>query len=255
MSPETVLDALKAMGKATAREVAARLQVEPRDALVMLNEQQDLGAVTFLNGYWSLAVSGDIKPVLPVAPAKVVRKPEVRGEVPEPVNLEVVIGLLRKNGRMSTSSLAEILGRNGKGMTSTMRALARQGLVNKIGQGKGVQWALPEENSLKQSTVSVANSNDSMHQSAKVPTESPEPERVAEASPTTTAEVVKSIPSFTESRDDDLIIPSPQVMTRIIRKAKHNLRELEQIRQLSVAVKKCRKLLDTINTSKQEQQR
>ncbi|EAA7929687.1 hypothetical protein KCE62_003514 [Salmonella enterica subsp. enterica serovar Newport] len=49
---ESVLDALKAMGKATAREIAARLDIEVRDALEMLSEQQELGAVEFQNGYW-----------------------------------------------------------------------------------------------------------------------------------------------------------------------------------------------------------
>ncbi|ENL4830074.1 hypothetical protein AB5G42_004950 [Salmonella enterica subsp. enterica serovar Teko] len=47
---ETVTEALKAMGKATAREIAARLGIEVRDALEMLREQQEAGAVEFLNG-------------------------------------------------------------------------------------------------------------------------------------------------------------------------------------------------------------
>lgn len=33
---ETVIEVLKAMGKATAREIAARLTIEPVEALVML---------------------------------------------------------------------------------------------------------------------------------------------------------------------------------------------------------------------------
>ncbi|EAY3716448.1 hypothetical protein FGS56_15580 [Salmonella enterica] len=52
---ETVLDVLKAMEKASAREIAARMKIEPRDALEMLNEQQEIGTVTFLNGYWLLS--------------------------------------------------------------------------------------------------------------------------------------------------------------------------------------------------------
>ncbi|EBA7762811.1 hypothetical protein CBF06_07475 [Salmonella enterica] len=52
---ETVTDALKEMGKATAREVAARLGIEVRDALEMLSEQQEAGELEFLNGYWSLS--------------------------------------------------------------------------------------------------------------------------------------------------------------------------------------------------------
>lgn len=52
---ETVTDALKATGKATAREIATRLGIEVRDALEMLREQQEAGVVEFLNGYWSLS--------------------------------------------------------------------------------------------------------------------------------------------------------------------------------------------------------
>ncbi|WP_416173857.1 hypothetical protein [Enterobacter bugandensis] len=40
---ETVLDALRAMKKATYREVAARLDIEPVEALNMLREQKEQG--------------------------------------------------------------------------------------------------------------------------------------------------------------------------------------------------------------------
>ena len=36
---ETVLDALKAMKKATYREIAARMDIEPVEAMKMLREQ------------------------------------------------------------------------------------------------------------------------------------------------------------------------------------------------------------------------
>ncbi|EPK3898151.1 hypothetical protein [Enterobacter ludwigii] len=44
---ETVLDTLKAMGKATYREVAARLDIEPVEALNMLREHKEQGYVIF----------------------------------------------------------------------------------------------------------------------------------------------------------------------------------------------------------------
>lgn len=44
---ETVIDVLKAMGKATYREVAARLEIEPVEALNMLREQREQGLCDF----------------------------------------------------------------------------------------------------------------------------------------------------------------------------------------------------------------
>ena len=49
---ETVLDALKAMKKATYREVAARLDIEPIEALNMLREQKEQGLCDFYDGAW-----------------------------------------------------------------------------------------------------------------------------------------------------------------------------------------------------------
>lgn len=54
---ETVFDALKAMGKASYREVAARLKVEPVEALKMLREQKEQGLCDFSNGGWFVDVT------------------------------------------------------------------------------------------------------------------------------------------------------------------------------------------------------
>lgn len=52
---KTVLDALQAMGKATAREVAARMKIEPIEALNMLRELREQGKCEFGKGGWWLA--------------------------------------------------------------------------------------------------------------------------------------------------------------------------------------------------------
>ena len=48
---ETVIQALNVMGKATAREVASRLGIEPATALNMLREHEEGEEVTQSNGY------------------------------------------------------------------------------------------------------------------------------------------------------------------------------------------------------------
>ncbi|EDK0677864.1 hypothetical protein GFW62_18590, partial [Salmonella enterica] len=50
----TVLDVLRETGKATAQEIAAKLDIDQVDTLVMLQEEMELGAVACEGGRWSL---------------------------------------------------------------------------------------------------------------------------------------------------------------------------------------------------------
>lgn len=129
---ETVIQALEKMGRATYREVAARLDVEPVEALNMLREQREQGLCDFSDGGWFIGSAKDAKRVAFVPQPK----PALHGEAPEPVDPAVIRSLLAKNGAMDTPSLATAVNRNARGMTSVMRALERQGVVVKNGQGK-----------------------------------------------------------------------------------------------------------------------
>lgn len=135
----TVTQALEKMGIATYREVAARLDIEPVEALNMLREQRNQGLCDFSDGGWFIGKVGDAKRTALALAAK----PALHGVAPEPVDPEVIRVLLAKNGAMDTASLALGVNRNGRGMTSAMRALERQGVVVMNGQGKGVTWSLP----------------------------------------------------------------------------------------------------------------
>lgn len=52
---ETVIDALKVMGKATAREIAAKMKIDVSDAIQMLRDHEDRGEVELMNGHWSVS--------------------------------------------------------------------------------------------------------------------------------------------------------------------------------------------------------
>ncbi|QFH49731.1 DUF1627 domain-containing protein [Leclercia adecarboxylata] len=202
---ETVTQALEKMGRATYREVAARLDIEPVEALNMLREQRDQGLCDFSDGGWFIGKVTDAKRTA-LAPAA---KPALHGVAPDPVDPEVIRALLAKNGAMDTASLALEVNRNGRGMTSAMRALERQGVVVKNGQGKGVTWSLPA-----------------------APAE-PEP---APAVPALTdgdkplEQFVSEIPSFTEGRSVGQVIPTVRVLSREIRRTRNKLASLEKLR-------------------------
>lgn len=247
MANETVLDVLKAMGKATYREVAVRMEIEPVEALKMLQEQRDRGLCEFFNSAWRIVdteAGADVETESDdkSAPPTKTPLPEPAPEITDPKAIEA---LLRENGEMDTVSLAKALNRNARGVTSTMTGLLRRGVVVKIGQGKGCKWSLPlvdAEFAPPVADVGMDNATSAEKESHEPVTESA---LIAdqELAAVDINEVVKSIPSFTEGQKEGLIIPSPAEIARIIRKAKHNLRELEQIRKISIAVKKHSKTL------------
>lgn len=205
---ETVIQALEKIGPATYRQVADRLDIEPVEALNMLREQRDQGLCDFSDGGWFIGKVTSAKRTAPAPAAKLA----LHGVAPDPVDPEVITTLLAKNGAMDTASLALEVNRNGRGMTSAMRALERQGVVVKNGEGKGVTWSLPA-----------------------APAE-PEPAPASPEVPVLTDAVkpleqfVSEIPSFTEGRSVGQVIPTVRVLSREIRRTKNKLASLEKLR-------------------------
>ncbi|HDT3696194.1 TPA: DUF1627 domain-containing protein [Enterobacter roggenkampii] len=213
---ETVIQALEKMGRATYREVAARLDVEPVEALNMLREQREQGLCDFSDGDWFIGSAKDAKRVAFVPQPK----PALHGEAPEPVDPAVIRSLLEKNGAMDTPSLATAVNRNARGMTSVMRALERQGVVVKNGQGKGVTWSLPASSTEPEPEPAAES----------VPAVSAEPELAATAQPKDVAQIISEIPSFTEGRATTQTVPTVRVISREIRRTKNKLARLEKLR-------------------------
>jgi hypothetical protein len=203
---ETVIQALEKIGPATYRQVADRLDIEPVEALNMLREQRDQGLCDFSDGGWFIGKVTSAKRTAPAA------KPALHGVAPDPVDPEVIRTLLAKNGAMDTASLALEVNRNGRGMTSAMRALERQGVVVKNGEGKGVTWSLP----------AAAAEPEPAPASPEVPalTDAAKP----------LEQFVSEIPSFTEGRVAGQVIPTVRVLSREIRRTKNKLASLEKLR-------------------------
>ncbi|ECG1392469.1 TPA_asm: DUF1627 domain-containing protein [Salmonella enterica subsp. houtenae serovar 45:g,z51:-] len=229
MASNFVLDVLKAMKKASAREIAARMEIDLTDAIAMLNEQKELGAAEFRDGGWSLP--GYREPKVACATAKVLPDNPVRaGKVAIPkvkkVTVDTLISAIAASGPLPVEELAQKHGMNVRDAAAVLNSAVSEGLlVRKKAEGKFL-YSQPDERLPESSPESVVADEEPV----------PEPER-------TNAQLVEAIPAFTEGRPDDLIIPSPAEMARMIRKAKQYVRELEQIRTLSIAAQKRRKTL------------
>ena len=233
---ETVIDALKTMDKATYREVAARLNIEPIEALNMLREHKEQGLCDFYDGAWSVGTAKQQarKQTKTQAAAPVHQAPRLKGEKPEPVETDVIRQLIIDNGAMTTAALAAAVNRNARGMVSVMLAFERI----KNGQGKGVTWSLPDTgmavNSAKQPAQPEVTAVDSSLASA------PDNKSLDE--------IIGDIPAFV-SRPDDLIIPSSRFISTEIRRTKAKLANLQR---LQGAVRELRRHKDLLEGMRDE---
>lgn len=213
---ETVIQVLEKMGRATYREVAARLKIEPVEALNMLREHKDQGLCDFFDGAWSVGSAKEQarQKAKLQAEAPVHQPPRLKGEEPAPVDAEDIRQLLGKNGAMTTAALAAVVNRNARGMVSVMLAFERHGVVVKNGQGKGVTWSLPVDDEPAEHGPE------------------PEPEAVAEAEKVKSVEmIIGEIPSFTEGYNAGQYVPTVSVISREIRRTKNKLVKLEELRK------------------------
>lgn len=229
---ETLIDTLKAMGKATAREIAARMKIETIEVLGMLREHEELEQVTSINGYWTLMVpfTSEVKPEAVVTPRPVLRaknisKPKAprRPERLDPdAEFEKVAGLLRQNGRMAAADIGKALSRDPRGMISTLRVLEKQGRIVKNGTGKGVTWSLPAE-----TEETVFKSEPTL----PVPTQS--------------QDFIQTIPVLIKTQSDSGI-PTLAQVAKEIRQAKTKLNRLQKLRETIRELAKHKKFIQQV---------
>lgn len=248
---ETVIEVLKAMGKATYREVAARLEIEPVEALNMLREQREQGLCDFFDGGWEVTGGADGKTSIRSAPAKTVLRAKIlndtpkkplRGEVTEPIKPEAIVALLTENGIMDTVALASAVGRDPRGLASNLCLMAKRRYINKIGQGKGVKWGLPDETKIIPEPVFAELPDiEITPKVAMLPAQAPSTEREHVSAVTET--FLESIPVLRKP-SQPMQIPSLREINNQIRKVKSNLHGLEKLRVAVREVNKHRRALN-----------
>lgn len=203
---ETVIQALNVMGKATAREVASRLGIEPATALNMLREHEEGEEVIQSNGYWVVG-----KPSLN-------RTSRTAVQPPVKVTVNDLARLLAEHGPKSSAELAALAQIESKRVAPMLTYHLEKGKIlrEKI-DGKFVYSVRADS----PTTAAPAQ---------------PEPTPAAPAAPAITdadkplEQFVSEIPSFTEGRSAGQVIPTVRVLSREIRRTKNKLASLEKLR-------------------------
>lgn len=212
---ETVLDALKAMKKASYREVAARLDIEPVAALTLLREQKEQGLCDFSDGGWFLGTAAEQKP-------KRVR-PKQESEL-----VGRILTVMQGQGAMSAEKIAKQLGKTSRALNASLGALGKEGRVVRHVDGKNITWSLKTDDA-----PAPANAAPASH---------------AESAPAekTTAQIVEEIPAFT-ARPDDLVIPSSRFISSEIRRTKAKLASLQKLQGAVRELRRHKHLLVGLN--------
>lgn len=197
---ESVIDALKAMGKATYLDVAARLDIEPVEALKMLREQKEEGLCDFFDGSWSVGTTKEHQPK------------RIRPKQPSPL-VERVLAAMQGQGAMSANQVAEKLGKGSRALNASLGAMCKDGLVLRHVDGKNITWSLASEPAIQpdQQEPAAAEAKSAPAQESK-----------------TLEEIIGDIPAFA-SRPDDLIIPSSRYISTEIRRTKAKLANLQRL--------------------------
>ncbi|WGA06411.1 DUF1627 domain-containing protein [Enterobacter ludwigii] len=199
---ESVIDALKAMGKATYLDVAARLDIEPVEALRMLREQKEEGLCDFFDGAWSVGTAKEHKPK------------RIRPKHTSPL-VERVLAAMQGQGAMSANQVAEKLGKGSRALNASLGAMCKDGLVLRHVDGKNITWSLAGEPAIQPEQQGPA---------AAEAKGAPAPEQESK----TLEEIIGDIPAFA-SRPDDLIIPSSRYISTEIRRTKAKLANLQRL--------------------------
>ncbi|MEB6185331.1 DUF1627 domain-containing protein [Enterobacter roggenkampii] len=198
---ESVIDALKAMGKATYLDVAARLDIEPVEALKMLREQKEEGLCDFFDGSWSVGTAKEHQPK------------RIRPKQPSPL-VERVLSAMQGQGAMTANQVAEKLGKGSRALNASLGAMCKDGLVLRHVDGKNITWSLAGEPVIQpeQQEPAAGETKAAPAQESK-----------------TLEEIIGDIPAFS-SRPDDLIIPSSRYISTEIRRTQAKLANLQRLR-------------------------
>ncbi|PJI61369.1 hypothetical protein CTY41_22625 [Escherichia coli] len=196
---ETVFDALKAMGKATSVELAARLDISREEVL---------------NGLWELKKAGFVdKDVYTwyVSDNEVLEEAPDLPESSAPVTVTKIseqnlTAVIEQSGPQTADELATLFGTTSRKVALTLAMAISKGRLIRVNQNGKFRYCMPGGNLPAQEAATQE----------EIKTE-------------TVADIVQSQPSVTEKRVDNLVLPSLRQANRELRRAKSDIQKWERV--------------------------
>ncbi|EGB7356631.1 DUF1627 domain-containing protein [Escherichia coli] len=212
---ETVFDALKAMGKASSQEVASRLGISREDAVHELWKLKRRGEADNRGSMWWLTEAGESEPVSPVPI----------------VTVQMLTEAIERHGPQTADELATLFGTTSRKVASTLAMAISKGRLIRVNQNGKFRYCLPGDNLPAEPKAASVTETDGKA--------FPQPAGVAvpvqgdaiqeDIKTETVADIVQSLPSFTETQADDLVLPSLHMANRELRRAKTHVQKWERV--------------------------
>ena len=189
---ETVFDALKAMGKASSQEVAARLGMTRDEAINELWKLKRRGWADNKGPMWWLTnEKSDENDTVTQAPK---------------VTAQMLIEAIERHGPKAADELALMFRITSRRVNSSLAMAISKGCLIRVNQNGKFRYCMPGGNLPAQEAATQED----------IKTE-------------TVADIVQSLPSFTETRADDLVLPSLHMANRELRRAKSHVQKWERV--------------------------
>ncbi|MBB7942213.1 DUF1627 domain-containing protein [Escherichia coli] len=227
---ETVLHALKAMGKATSVELATRLDISREEVLNELWELKRNGVVDKTGHTWFLAGEGESR-VTEERPVKSEAQDILTGEVEQKVTADMMIEFIGQEGAKTCEELAGKFGVSTRKVASTLAVVTATGRLARVNQNGKFRYCMPGDKlpAEPKSVPVTENDGKAFPQPAGVALPVQEAATQEDIKTETVADIVQSLPSFTETRADDLVLPSLHMANRELRRAKNHVQKWERV--------------------------
>ena len=223
---ETVFDALKAMGKATSVELAARLDISREEVLNELWELKRNGVVDKTGHTWFLAGEGESL-VTEERPVKSEAQDMLTGEVEQKVTADMMIEFIGQDGAKTCEELAGKFGVSTRKVASTLAVVTATGRLARVNQNGKFRYCMPGDNlPAEPKAASVAETDGkAFPQPACVALPVQEAATQEDIKTETVADIVQPL----EKRVDNLVLPSLRQANRELRRAKSDIRKWERV--------------------------
>ncbi|EKG1439086.1 DUF1627 domain-containing protein [Escherichia coli] len=227
---ETVFDALKAMGKATSVELATRLDISREEVLNELWELKRNGVVDKTGHIWFLAGEGESR-VTEERPVKSEAQDMLTGEVEQKVTADMMIEFISQEGAKTCEELAGKFGVSTRKVASTLAVVTATGRLARVNRNGKFSYCMPGDNLPAEPKAApvTKTAGKAFPQPAGVALPVQEAATQEEITTDTVADIVQSLPSFTETRADDLVLPSLHMANRELRRAKNHVQKWERV--------------------------
>ncbi|HIB1995332.1 TPA: DUF1627 domain-containing protein [Escherichia coli] len=251
---ETVLHALKTMGKANSVELAARLDISREEVLNELWELKKNGVVDKTGHTWFLAGEGE-SGVTEEQPAQSEVPDVLTGEVEQKVTADMMIEFICQDGAKMCEELADKFGVSIRKVASTLAVVTATGRLARVNQNGKFRYCIPGADlPAEPEAASVAETDGkAFPQPACVALPVREAETQEEIKTESVAVTVQSQPSFTRKHPDGLILPSLHVANRELRRAKGQVQKWERVCAALRELNKCRDILRDITATREQQ--